>query len=306
VQRIILRDPILRREMAQKGFVVVPLLDEKSVASLRDDLSALREPGFPPSTIVGQSLTYHSTALDSDAGYRRSSFSIIRDAVAPRLGALLDDFAVVSAGIITKPPGTGGLSLHCDWTMTEDPGETTITVWCPLVDVDEGNGCLRVVPGSHRLVRQIGGPGIRSYHGPFLKELGDMAVSLPMRAGDAVIFETSLLHGSPINASAVPRHAIMISCLPKALRPVFYRYEDSTNGERFEMFDLSDGAFSERSAHDYFAGLVADKLIARMPNGNEVISNAGFRRRHALAWRWRRFFSGYEPHWLFRALPGFR
>jgi len=39
-----------------------------------------------------------------------------------------------------------------------DLNDTSITVWCPLVDADERNGSLHVVEGSHKIVPDVSGP----------------------------------------------------------------------------------------------------------------------------------------------------
>jgi hypothetical protein len=98
----------------------------------------------------------------------------------------------------------------------------------------------------------------------------------------------------------------MVSCVRKGVRPVFYRHEDGPEPKNFEIFALSDGAFKEHSAHDYFAGLVTDRFISRIADRSSYMSHPGFRRRHRLARWWRRLTGRYEPRWLFEALPGFR
>ncbi|MFA6114828.1 MAG: phytanoyl-CoA dioxygenase family protein [Sphingomonas sp.] len=301
----VLLDAQSQNDLIRTGSALVPFLDEAEVASLLEALSALRTSAFPPSTIVGQPLTYHSTALDSDADYRARTFSVARDAAAPHIDRLLDGFEIATAGILIKEPGTGSLGLHSDWTLTEDPDGLAITIWCPLVDVDESNGCLHVVPGSHRLVRHVNGPGIKGYQGRFQQELKERAVAVPMRAGEALVFDSSLLHGSPVNQSAYNRPAIMLTCVRRGCRPVFYINDAGSHGADFQIFDLADGGFVERPANEYFAGLATEKLVGRVPNTNDSLSPAGFRRRHALARRWRRAFGTYEPRWIYRVLPGF-
>lgn len=53
--------------------------------------------------------------------------------------------------VIDKPAGTRGVTQwHQDQAFEPDGGEK-VTIWVPLVSVDERNGCLRFIPGSHRL-----------------------------------------------------------------------------------------------------------------------------------------------------------
>lgn len=105
-----------------------------------------------------------------------------------------------------KPPFDGSpVEWHQDWAFYPHTNDDVLAVGIGINDQTEENGCLRVVPGSHK------GP-ILNHHqdGIFLGAvdpvgLAAQAVSLPMRAGGIAIFHVRLLHGSAPNASATPR-----------------------------------------------------------------------------------------------------
>ncbi len=97
--------------------------------------------------------------------------------------------------------------------------ETSVipTVWIPLVPVDDTNGCLQVVAGSHRL-------GAVNHHteeqeGKFLEVIDELVdasriVTCPMELGDALVFHNLTLHRSlPHTTSEVIRWAIDIRYL---------------------------------------------------------------------------------------------
>ena len=73
------------------------------------------------------------------------------------------------------------------------------TAWIPLVPVDETNGCLQVVAGSHKM-------GLLNHHtedreGRFLEVLDSLIdeskiVTCPMETGDALLFHNLTLHRS--------------------------------------------------------------------------------------------------------------
>ncbi len=71
-----------------------------------------------------------------------------------------------------------------------------LTVWIPLVDTDEKNGCLRIVPGVHQESRVLWseGFGISESNMPDRKP-----VSLPMRRGDVLFLHKLTPHGSELN-----------------------------------------------------------------------------------------------------------
>jgi hypothetical protein len=99
------------------------------------------------------------------------------------------------------------------YNLTSD---NAVTLWLPLVDVDERNGCLRMAPGTHRLgalpVRVRDALNTRRNANETLEIAGldailarHAAVSAPTAAGDALVFHTFLLHCSQPNRSDATR-----------------------------------------------------------------------------------------------------
>ncbi|RKU16400.1 hypothetical protein C6503_12290 [Candidatus Poribacteria bacterium] len=104
------------------------------------------------------------------------------------------------------------------------------TVWIPLVPVDETNGCLQVVAGSHRL-------GVVDHHteereGKFLEVLDELIeesriVTCPMEVGDALVFHNLTLHRSlPHTTSEIVRWAIDIRYLRDGDHPGTIYWKD--------------------------------------------------------------------------------
>jgi len=99
------------------------------------------------------------------------------------------------------------------YNLTSD---NAVTLWLPLVDVDETNGCLRVAPGTQRLgalpVRVRDPLNERRNANETLEIAGleallarHAASPAPTAAGDALVFHTFLLHCSQPNRSAATR-----------------------------------------------------------------------------------------------------
>lgn len=87
-------------------------------------------------------------------------------------------------------------------TMTEESMDTPlITVWIPLRDVRPENGCLLVVPGSHRVPDSVPWPA----DGKVAADLDGRSEAVRARLGDVVILHKHLAHASAPNSSGVPR-----------------------------------------------------------------------------------------------------
>ena len=96
-----------------------------------------------------------------------------------------------------------------------------VTVWIPLVDVDEENGCLQVMPGSFKwgLLRGARGSdqNMRTFEDVDSKGEPEL---LPMRKGDIFLFSNLTFHKSTVNLTDSVRWSIDIryARIPKCHR----------------------------------------------------------------------------------------
>ncbi len=116
-----------------------------------------------------------------------------------------------------KPPeryiraNAPGLVTRTDWhqdngVVDQEADDTDmLTVWLPLTEATERNGCLTVVPGSHREGLQLHCPmtreGRRVNHIPRTLVPQERVRPLPMSAGDVLFMHRRCMHASLTNAS---------------------------------------------------------------------------------------------------------
>jgi hypothetical protein len=124
------------------------------------------------------------------------------------------------ATYLVKPPEVG---LPALWHQDGEPwrerlaGAPATTLWVALDPATSANGCLRVVPGSHRLPLHPLQPGREpSIFGveldPALVDEA-AAVDVELAVGDVSVHHPNLVHGSGPNRSAVPRRALAVRYL---------------------------------------------------------------------------------------------
>lgn len=139
----------------------------------------------------------------------------------------VDQIVCFQDHLIAKPPGTAvALAWHQDYSYWPLDSPAGLTMWIALDDADRDNGCLRYIPGTHRLgERQPAAfvPGARQPARPALpplcaREREADAVDLPVRAGDAVVHDPLVWHMSPANHSSRPRRAWSISWIVAGTR----------------------------------------------------------------------------------------
>jgi hypothetical protein len=189
------------------GYLVVtePVLGAAKFRGLQayfDELLALY-PGVRPESLDVPHFIHnrlHEWLLDDD----------VLDLVEPLLGP---DIALFSSHFLCKPAGDGKrVPWHEDsayWTDMLDPMQV-VTVWLALDRADAGNGCMRIIPRSHRL----GKAGYSDY-APVEDRAGNVfdreiikeqlnaknAVDLVLDPNQASLHDGKLMHGSNKNTS---------------------------------------------------------------------------------------------------------
>ena len=136
----------------------------------------------------------------------------ILDAIAPIVG---DEPWSIHSMLINKPPNVDGRHpFHQDLLYFPfRPADKIVATWTALEPVTRENGCLQVIPGSHRgELLEHENPDWEwlnlAYFGA--KGVGADAerVHLEMEPGDTVLFHPILLHGSGRNRTQGFRRAI--------------------------------------------------------------------------------------------------
>lgn len=112
-----------------------------------------------------------------------------------------------------KPPGAGRTPWHQDryyWPLDTD---LSLTMWLPLVDVDEAMGPMRFASGSHR-AENLGDLAISDDTDQRLAALiekrGWRVSSAPVRAGDATFHAGGTIHSAGANNSDRTREVLTV------------------------------------------------------------------------------------------------
>lgn len=236
----------------EEGYLVLPnLLSEEELAPAREAMTykvsmiakELLQAGLITDTLEHRPFRYrlaelfqHLTAEDF-LKYGRSwrdripgyfhlmSQPKILDAVESLIGGEI--FANPVYNVRPKIPkvAAGAVPWHQDKSYWPDANANpVITVWIPLVDANEVNGCLRIKPRTHRkrLLKwhheNETGTGYTA-----LKEsqLGKTpTVSLPITAGSAILFNDRCLHMSTPNLSDEVRWSVDLRYQPTDQDPM--------------------------------------------------------------------------------------
>ncbi len=223
----------LKRQLIDDGFCVIPkLIDnwllEKTRACVDKALAEVDAEGREQNKAPG-------SLIDSNF-YPELADLIGNPAALSMLEAMgLRDIKFWKAVIISKPPGGPRLYWHQDCIMWNDAraysdSPPMIFLMVYLEDTTRENGCLRLLPGTHRkrhILHDMGEAHTRDINrmdNPEDPRFKDYAkeVDVPVSAGDLVIGDARMFHASHANHSDSERRLITIW-----FHPFFSKLEDS-------------------------------------------------------------------------------
>ncbi|WP_027403199.1 phytanoyl-CoA dioxygenase family protein [Aphanizomenon flos-aquae] len=269
-------DSVLQDQFLPAGYVQVPMLSAKEISYLISEIGKLRpDDNFNPPPGEKYWTSYHCSFLDKNVDYKRQAFGLIKKVFNPYLKRYMPDFEIVNANFFVKPPHSGAMKIHQNWTALEME-DTTVTLWCPLQDVDAHNGGIHVVPGSHKII-----PHVESVMcSPYFKDIQEALMEkylqpIPMRAGEGLIFDDGLIHWTPVNNSEVARIAVQIFCVPSNATPFLYLF-DQNHPEHFEKIEVDEEFFLSQSITDMIVRQPHWKSLGFVENKNRYISEEEF------------------------------
>jgi ectoine hydroxylase-related dioxygenase (phytanoyl-CoA dioxygenase family) len=207
------------------------VIDDATVESLRAALDRVIEmerhggvPGAPPEFAFGhdrgdgradRAIHQFVNMWKVDPEYRAITHNpLITQAIRELMGA--EQIRLWHDQIISKPPGENKLfSCHHDFYFWPLDRPTMITCWLALDDATVDNGCMHVVPGSHRDPRyQVGGElytDIRTW-GP------ERMKSVELKAGECMFHHCLNYHLTPQNITDRQRRAFVMIYMPDGTR----------------------------------------------------------------------------------------
>jgi hypothetical protein len=214
----VLKDPEMASQMEENGYITLPFLSPEEVEYFKN-LYKNYHPEDPE--------FFYKSYFSSDLAYKEKVEKDIIEVFQKRLGDLFYDHRTFGGMFVAKPPlEKGHFTAHQDWSFTDETIYPSYNMWCPLDDVNDENGNLSVLKGSHRFIKTIRGFGTPDVYDHLYDHLESNMISLPMKAGEVVIFYHGLVHGSTRNLTEKARVSIGLSIIHKEA-PLRFHYLDS-------------------------------------------------------------------------------
>ncbi len=215
----------------ENGYLVVPkLMSEAEVEELRNDAVKVARGGYPcdsippvPETISDDAvlrtiLCIHQPHCISPVMERYIRHpkicGILSQITAAHLPYWDGSVKCMQSMLFVKPPQFQGQAWHQDEIYIPTRDRSLIGAWIAMDDADIANGCLWVIPGSHRMgylypQRSHNDPDEFDFAGESFgfDETNEVPVEVP--TGSLVFFNGYLLHRSRRNRSKVYRRVLV-------------------------------------------------------------------------------------------------
>ena len=285
----------LEKQLEQKGYVVLPsMMLEEEIMEMNTFYSQASA-----SRIKGEQ-DLKKTIEDKDLRPKMSK--MLKNILQRLVTEFFVDHRVIAGHFIVKEPFVDAdIKIHHEFSFLDEKVFRPINLWSPLIDVDVNTGAMQVLPESHNLSNLYRGYSLPSPYSRIFsdfpvfcknvkmkqtpreskigKKLLERFVTIPMKKGDLMVFDSRLLHRTYSVTENTTRVAAAGLVAPS--RAELYNYQGKTNTlvEEYEINDdfyLTWNNFDSpekeklirQFEHDFFTLCSEDeRLLYRLANG---------------------------------------
>lgn len=263
---MIFTDKEVNDQFYKDGYCKISLLDEEEVALLKEfayqnlDLAELKNPDFGIYISVAESLDKRHKIRD-----------YIQEIAVPKLDKHLVNHRINDGSFLIKvPDGTTYTMPHQDWTFVDDKtDDASANVWISLHDLDENQGTLGFIKGSHRFLNFPIGTPKPHVQTPIMgkeKAIFEHLTFVPVKAGDALIFNNKLIHAALPNSGDFIRIAAGIGITPKTSDLFHYFLNPQNQSELLKL----------KASEEFFINYNSQELLecfdrGQIPNYTSIV-----------------------------------
>jgi hypothetical protein len=230
----IIKDKELTQTIESKGFSIKNTLTTEIINQLRQLYSEHHQ-------IENDKGGMFYSIYSQDTDYRKKIHKQIGAILQPIVEQYFRDYKMVLNSFVVKVSGPKSeFYLHQDTTGLDEWKYSPLSLWIPLQDVDETNGCLGAIPYSQHFFtpyRSI------SFPAPFdniQSTVKQYLQPLDMKAGEMMIFDNRMLHHSYSNLSGKDRIAVICGLFPKEAKMITCHKPEYVCGGKVELIEHDD------------------------------------------------------------------
>jgi hypothetical protein len=233
MRKTIWTDSLQAAQFEKDGYLVIDFLSQEQVEKLKFIFFE---------TKLSYNKTFYSSSFIEDIEKKQEISKKIDGVLNEKVVDCFSNFKKLGGVFLVKPSGPESIMpIHQDWTVVDESIFDAMTIWIPLQDTTEENGCIKILPKSHRLSTALRAPTLQNPLQEILTEAEKLMIPLPMKAGQAFVFSHALLHASFPNLSNEPRLAVAYGMLHQEAELLYYFRAD--NQSQLEQLRVSNNFF---------------------------------------------------------------
>lgn len=222
----ILKNENLQKSLSEKGYVIVPFLNNEEVEQLKTVYYT-----HHPTTLEGM----YATAHTHDLTLRTKMNEEIKNVFALPINKYFCNENALGGSFIAKGKGLKSvLNPHQDWNIVDEEEYCSYNIWVPLVNLHSENGAIQIIQGSHLWQKTYRSGNIGFAYQDELEEINRQLVPLYMQAGEALIYDHRLIHASGVNTTDEIRLAAVFGVIPNDAQMLYYHKNDQEDIEVYE------------------------------------------------------------------------
>lgn len=186
---------------------------------------------------------YGSVSL-ADLNIKRKVDQMIRESLSPQIESLLCNHRLLTYFFLIKGIGQQSvLNLHQDWSIIDERKHRAYNLWIPLCDSTKENGTLYAAKGTHRFPLNIRGAGIPPKFNEHFAVAQKYMEPIEVKTGEALIFDSRILHFSPPNTTGKSRSTLINNIIPTEAETMCFH--GHTEGDSFivDRYNVPDDLF---------------------------------------------------------------
>ncbi len=243
VYHSVIKDKNLADIIHSQGYAVVSLINQEQINELRDFYQKEHQ-----LKIENGGMFY--SLYSRDLNYRKKVHETINKLLQPTLDNYFSDYKNIVNTFITKSPGPESeFYVHQDTTALDEYKHSPLSVWIPLQDISPKNGALGVIEKTHWFFSPYRGI---SFNSPFQKinrTLREYLKPIYLKAGEAIIFDSRIVHHSMPNISKSDRIVVLCGIFPKNAEFTICYKEPESN--KIELIKQDDSFILENESFFY-------------------------------------------------------
>ncbi len=216
------------------GYTVAGKLDTETLETLKGLYQSLHNFQSP------QGGMFYSV-YSRDLAYRKKVHESIGEILKPLYDSLFTNYKSILNSFIVKVSGPDSeFSLHQDSTSLDEIKYSCLSVWIPLQDTNIENGCMFVVPHSHKMFSPYRGVSFPQPFDNISNTVRKYLQPIELKAGEILLFDNRLVHNSVVNSSGKDRVVVMSGIFPQEAK-IIRCYKDMTRpGNMLEIIEQED------------------------------------------------------------------